>query len=114
MPRPILPRKISYKNSITYFKPAGVPMRSLEEVSLKFEEAEALRLKDVELFGQTLAAEKMGVSQPTFFRILSTARKKVSDAIINGKAIRVEGGEYKFHDREQSSNPRRGLRSGRQ
>lgn len=69
-------------------------MRSLEEVSLKFEEAEALRLKDVEGLGQTIAAKKMGVSQPTFFRILSSARKKVSDAIINGKAIKVEGGEY--------------------
>jgi len=114
MPRPIRPRKIRYKSNITYFKPAGIPMHSLEEVSLKFEEVEALRLKDVEKLGQTLAAEKMGVSQPTFFRIISTARKKVSDAIINGKAIRVEGGEYKFHDREQSSNPRREFRGGRQ
>ena len=114
MSRPIMPRRISYKNNITYFKPAGVPMRSLEEVSLKFEEVEALRLKDVEGLGQILAAEKMGVSQPTFFRILSTARKKVSDAIINGKAIRVEGGEYKFHNKEQSPDSIRGFRGGRQ
>ena len=114
MSRPIMPRRISYKNNITYFKPAGVPMRSLEEVSLKFEEVEALRLKDVEGLGQILAAEKMGVSQPTFFRIISIARKKVSDAIINGKAIRVEGGEYKFHDREQCIGPKRGFREGMQ
>ena len=96
MPRPTTPRRIQFQPGITYFKPAGVPMKILEEVSLKFEEAEALRLKDVEGLGQTNAAKKMNISQPTFFRVLSTARKKVADAIINGKAIRVEGGEYKM------------------
>ena len=96
MSRPVTPRRIQFQPGVTYFKPAGVPMRSLEEVILKYEEAEALRLKDVEGFDQTVAAKKMKISQSTFFRVISTARQKVADAIINGKAIKVEGGKYKF------------------
>ena len=96
MPRPIRIRDVGFEPEATFFKPAGVPMASLEEVILTFEEVEALRLKEVEGLGQTKAAKKMNVSQPTFFRILSTARKKIADAIVNGKAIRVQGGNYKF------------------
>jgi len=65
-------------------------MRTLEEVVLSFEEIESLRLKEVEGLGQTEAAKKMHISQPTFFRILSTARKKVAEAIIKGKAIKIQ------------------------
>ena len=95
MSRPVTPRRINFQPGVTYFKPAGVPMRSLEEVVLKYEEVEALRLKDVDGLDQTVAAKKMKISQPTFFRVISNARKKVADAIIKGKAIKVEGGEYK-------------------
>ena len=95
MARPRIPRKINFEPGTTYFKPAGIPMRNLEEVVLSFEEAEALRLKDVEGYGQTRAAEKMKVSQPTFFRILSTARKKVAEAIVKGKAIKIEDRDKK-------------------
>lgn len=90
MVRPRIPRIIDFEPGTTYFKPAGIPLRVLEEVVLSFEEAEALRLKDVEGYAQTKAAKKMHISQPTFFRILSTARKKVADAIINGKAIKLQ------------------------
>jgi len=96
MPRPTISRRISFEPGATYFKPAGIPLRELEEVSLKYEEAEALRLKDVENHSQTTAAKMMNISQPTFFRVLSSARKKVAEAIVKGKAIRVEGGEYNF------------------
>ena len=96
MPRPIMPRRIFHKSEITYFKPAGVPLRHLEEVMLTHDETEALRLKDVEGLGQEECAKRMGVSQPTFFRIIKIARKKSSDAIVNGKAIRIEGGNYDF------------------
>ena len=95
MSRPVTPIRINFQPGVTYFKPAGVPMRSLEEVVLKYEEVEALRLKDVDGLDQTVAAKKMKISQPTFFRVISNARKKVADAIIKGKAIKVEGGEYK-------------------
>jgi len=90
MVRPRLPRRIDFEPGTTYFKPAGIPLRTLEEVVLSYEEAEALRLKDVEGLGQTESAKKMKISQPTFFRVLSTARKKVADAVINGKAIKLK------------------------
>jgi uncharacterized protein len=93
-PRPIRARKISFDSNVIYFKPAGVPLRDLEEIIITFEEAESLRLKDVEELNQEECAKKMGISQPTFFRVLNSARKKVSDAIVNGKAIKIEGGNF--------------------
>jgi len=71
-----------------------------------FEEVEALRLKEVEGLGQTEAAKKMGVSQPTFFRILASARKKTAEAIVTGKAIRVEGGSFSFGKRLRGAGKR--------
>ncbi len=70
-------------------------MISLECVCLNVDEFEALRLKDFEGLEQTVAAESMGISQPTFHRIIESGRKKVADALINGKAIRIEGGDYR-------------------
>ncbi len=96
MVRPRIPRIIDFEPGTTYFKPAGIPLRVLEEVVLSFEEGEALRLKEVEGLDQTEAAKKMRISQPTFFRILSTARKKVAEAIINGKAIKIERGNVNY------------------
>lgn len=90
MARPRIPRRIDFNPESTYFKPAGIPMRNLEEIIISFEEAEAIKLKDVIGLEQNDAAKKMGVSQPTFYRILLIARKKIADAIINGKAIRIE------------------------
>lgn len=60
------------------------------------EEFEAVRLKDFEDFDQQEAAEKMGISQPTFHRTLVSARKKIADALVNGKALRIEGGNYEM------------------
>jgi len=71
-------------------------MRDLEETVLTVDEFEAIRLKDLEGLDQANAAEKMKISQPTFFRLLDSARKKIADALVNGKAIRIEGGEYKL------------------
>ena len=73
-----------------YFKPAGIRMIDLEEVTLSLPEFEAIRLIDFEEVEQAEAANKMQISQPTLSRILKTARKKISDSIINGKAIRIE------------------------
>ena len=77
-----------------YFKPAGIKMRQLEEVVLTIEEFEALRLKDFEDLDQKDAAKKMGISQPTFNRLIFSARKNVADAIANGKALKIEGGSF--------------------
>lgn len=81
---------------ITYFKPAGIPLDNLEEVTLSLEEAEALRLKELEGLEQEQGAEEMNVSRPTFQRILASARVKAADAILNGKAIRIEGGNFEL------------------
>lgn len=81
---------------ITFFKPAGVQTRDLEEVPLTYEEVESLRLKDIEGMDQEPAAAEMNVSRPTFQRILASARAKVADAILNGKAIRITGGNYEM------------------
>jgi predicted DNA-binding protein (UPF0251 family) len=69
-------------------------MTSLESVGLSVDEFEAIRLKDLEGLEQTAAADSMRISQPTFHRVIEAARKKVADALVNGKAIRIEGGEY--------------------
>lgn len=79
-----------FNPSVTYFKPQGIPLRMLEENVLLPEELEALKLYIVDGLEQTQAAEKMKVSQPTFARIVQSANKKVADALINGKAIRIE------------------------
>ena len=96
MPRPRKWRCVSAMPSVTYFKPAGIPMRILEEVCLSVDEAEALRLKDLEGLEQEEGAEKMGISRPTFQRILASARQKVTDGLLNGKAIRIEGGDFEL------------------
>ena len=92
MPRPLNPREIEGLPETTWFKPAGVPMRQLEEIVLSFDELEALRLADAEGLYQEEVAERMKVSRPTVGRILAAARGKVADALVHGKAIRVEGG----------------------
>ncbi len=96
MPRPRLCRRISFKPNVTYFKPAGIRMIGLEEIILTFDEFEAVRLKDLEGLEQEGAAKKMNISQPTFHRLVLGARRKIADAIVNGKAIRIEGGNYKM------------------
>ena len=96
MPRPRIPRRVWGEPDVTYFKPAGVMMKQLDQVILTVDEFEAVRLKDYEGMEQVEAAKKMKISQPTFQRLLLSARKKIADAIVNGKAIRIEGGDYKI------------------
>ncbi|MEM7825562.1 MAG: DUF134 domain-containing protein [Candidatus Aenigmatarchaeota archaeon] len=71
-------------------------MRFLEEVTLTIEELEAIRLKDLEKLDQESSAKKMKISQPTFNRLLDSARKKVAEALVGGKALRIEGGNYEM------------------
>ncbi|NQT74115.1 MAG: DUF134 domain-containing protein [Chloroflexi bacterium] len=99
MPRPIKWRKVGFIPEANYFKPAGIPMRDLEEVSLSIEELEAVRLKDQEGLQQEECAQRMGISRPTFHRVLGSARSKLADALTNGKAIRIEGGDFEIDRR---------------
>lgn len=94
MPRRRRRRRVGSRPNFKYFGPGKTG--SVPEVVLKVGELEAIRLKDFEGLDQVEAAEKMEVSQPTFHRILVSARKKISDALVNGKALRIEGGNYKI------------------
>jgi predicted DNA-binding protein (UPF0251 family) len=89
-------RKVSSVPLVTYFKPAGIRLSELEEVKLLVEEAEAIRLKDMEGMEQEECAQKMNISRSTFSRLLDSARKKMADALLNGKAIRIEGGNFEM------------------
>ena len=90
MPRPRCPRQVAFSPAVTYFKPAGIPLRELEELVLRPDELESLRLADLEGLYQEEAAERMGISRPTFARLVEAARRKVADALVNGRAIRLD------------------------
>jgi predicted DNA-binding protein (UPF0251 family) len=96
MVRPQKDRIVAFKPDISYFKPRGIPMVELDEVQLTVDEREAIRLSDLIGLSHEEAGSRMGVSRATFGRIVQRARKAVADALINGKAINVEGGNYKM------------------
>lgn len=103
MTRPKSLRQIEALPGNTWFKPAGVSMRNLEEVSLTLDEFEALRLADLEGLYHANVAERMDVSRQTIGRILSVAHKKIAEALVHGKAIRLEGGKVKLGQTEKES-----------
>ena len=92
MARPKCPRLIKNLPNVAYYKPRAIPVSRLREITLLYDEYEAIRLADLEGFYQDDAAGKMGISRPTFGRIIDSAHKKIADALINGKAIKIEGG----------------------
>lgn len=93
MPRPKRPRRICFRPGVTYFKPRGVPLSFLKEVDLDADELEAIRLADFEGLDQVTAAKKMKISQSTLQRILTSARKKIAEALVSGKAIKIKKGK---------------------
>jgi len=99
MPRPPKCRRVALSPGVTYFKPRGVPLSELEEVILAHDELEALRLADLEGLYQDDAAERMKISRPTFSRIIEKARRVVAEALVGGKALRVEGGNVMVRQR---------------
>ena len=96
MVRPQKNRFVKFDPAISYFKPRGIPMQNLKEVHLTIDEGEAIRLADLLGMSHEKAGRRMGVSRATFGRIVQKARKTVADALINGKAINIEGGNYKI------------------
>jgi len=90
MTRPCKPRTICCRPGSYYYKPAGIPLFELEESVLNLAEVEALRLADSMGLYQDAAARKMGISRQTFGNTIKAARRKVADAIIKGKALRIE------------------------
>ena len=94
MSRPFKCRHIGCEPGTTYFKPRGIPLTELQEVTLTVDEFEAVRLADLKGLYQEDAAKKMKISRQTFGNIISSAHGKIADALINGKAIKIEGGVY--------------------
>ncbi|MBN2073746.1 MAG: DUF134 domain-containing protein [Actinobacteria bacterium] len=92
--RPKLDKIIKTIPLYVYYKPEGVSMDKLGEVNLTIEELEALNLKDRQMLNQVDCAGRMGISRSTFQRLLKSARGKMISAIIEGKAIKFEGGNY--------------------
>ena len=89
MPRPRMCRKVKFEPSVRYFKPQGISMRELEVVDLNLEEIEAYRLRHLKGLDQKEAAKKMKTSPSTYQRIIYSAYEKIADALINGKAIKI-------------------------
>ena len=87
--RPCLRRQIQFNPRVKHFKPQGIPLRNLEVIELTTEEIEALRLKNIVGLDQNECAERMKTSQSTFQRILTSAYKKIAEALIRGKAIKI-------------------------
>lgn len=90
MPRPKKDRCVRCKPDATYFKPRGIPLIELEEISITIDELEAIRLADHNGLYHKDAALKMKVSRQTFGRIINEAHKKVAECLINGKALKIE------------------------
>jgi predicted DNA-binding protein (UPF0251 family) len=90
---------------ITYYKPRGVPLAVLLHIALTVDELEAIRLADLEGLYQEQAAEKMNISRQTFGRIIESAHKKIADALVNGKALAIEGGSYEIDPRLAQAIP---------
>jgi len=96
MGRQPLWRRVGFIPQVTYFKPAGVSLAQSQEICLAIEEAEAIRCKDLEGLGHEECARRMNVSRTTFARVLNSARQKVADALLNGKAIKIGGGNFEM------------------
>ena len=97
MPRPKCQRNICGMPDKNYFKPRGIPTVDLEEIVLNLDEFEAIRLADYEQLYQEKAAEQMKISRQTFGRIIEAAHKKIADVLLNGKALKIEGGKISLN-----------------
>lgn len=99
MARPAKLRCVAQLPTVGFFRPVGIPANDLQGIRLSLEELEAIRLKDLEGLEQEECAQQMRVSRPTFHRILQSARVKLADALNNGKAIQIEGGDFELAQR---------------
>lgn len=96
MPRPLCCRRVSGEPPSNFFKPRGIPLSALEVVGLTVDELEAIRLADFEGLYQEDAAQRMGISRPTFGRVIESAHRKIADALVHGKALEIKGGEIEM------------------
>jgi len=112
MPRPFCRRRIGHLPGKWRFFPEGSSAVAPEIVTLTLDELEALRLTDLLGLYHEEAAQKMGVSRATFGRILEAGRKKVAEALVSGKALRIEEGPVELVETPGlGSSHQRGIRS---
>jgi uncharacterized protein len=93
MSRPKCCRNIGVMPEIKCFKPEEAQASSCDEVIMTLDEFEAFRLAYHEGMYQEQAAAMMNVSRPTFGRIIESAQFKIADFLVNGKALRITGGD---------------------
>ena len=102
MGRPKKCRWVEIEPGVTFFKPQGIPLRSLQQVIVTVDELEAMRLADFLEMTQEEVAQRMQVSRPTVTRMLSRAHRAVAEALVHGKAICIQGGDYRVGQQCQS------------
>jgi predicted DNA-binding protein (UPF0251 family) len=107
MPRPKCCRQVCGVPDKNYFKPRGIPISQLDEVVLNLDEYEAIRLADYEQLYQEEAAARMNISRQTFGRIIEAAHKKIADVLMNGKALKIEGGKISFDKTKPCSHAKK-------
>jgi len=105
MPRPRNCRRIGCMPQANYYKPRGIPLSALQHINLTYDELEAIRLADLEGLYQEKAAEKMNISRQTFGRIIESAHKKIADALVNGKAMSIDGGTIELDNSTGTEGP---------
>ncbi len=86
-------RRIQCNPNEKYFKPQGKPLKALREIELELDELEALRLANIEGLNQEEIGEKMHVSRQTIQRTLKSAMYKITDALVNGHALKIQSGD---------------------
>lgn len=101
--RPRKYRIVKKDPKISQFSPRGRPGRP-DEIELKMDEFEAIRLADLMGLKQQEAAKSMRISQQTFSRTLKKARKALASAIVDGRIIRIQGGQYVLSTRHDLPN----------
>lgn len=94
MPRPVKYRRVLSVPGTTLFGPLGIDNQDMDTIVMTIEELESIRLMDMEGLDQIGCAESMGVARSTFQRIYSEAKRKVADSIVNGKILKIQGGNY--------------------
>jgi len=114
MPRPRHCRRVGCLPQANFYKPRGIPLAVLQHITLTVDELEAIRLADLQGLYQQHAAEKMNVSRQTFGRILESAHKKIADALVNGKALSIQGGPIELAVPPEIGEPPHRFRRGRQ
>lgn len=111
--RPRKRRMVDFEHSARQFRPLSPEGQISEEVLLTIDELEAMRLSFLENLSQGEAAVRMEVHQSTFQRALKKALEKVTDALVYGKAIRIEGGDYRMPEGDGTGPSGQGPVGGR-